>query len=77
MDNSLLLQCEDCKKNLEDFLELSNATEDQKVLLTQFAVFMEMRRLKSNQRTQVLQTSSPLFTEDWTTKVTDNLRVTC
>ena len=44
-----LLQCEDCKKAFNEFIELSNVDKDSTTYkeLERYTVFMEMRRMKN------------------------------
>jgi hypothetical protein len=56
MDIGRLLQCESCKKDLEEFIDLYEIYDQEKVdALENFAVFMEIRRLKTNQKTPFLK----------------------
>lgn len=52
-----LLQCDQCNKDLEDFLsKFPNASKETVEALELFAVFLEMRRLKRKQINPVIQT---------------------
>jgi hypothetical protein len=60
-DLLMLLQCDNCKENLEAFIREKAVTREQEELLAQFALFCEVRRLKAAQVQQISWPSNNQF----------------
>lgn len=57
-----MLQCGECKAALEEFIEKSDLSEAAQEILAQFAVFMELRRLRENKVGQTV-----IYPDRWVT----------
>jgi hypothetical protein len=75
MDISKLLQCERCKKDLDEFMVLYGVVDKGQILaLENFAVFMELRRLKANQRPPITINRDGIFDSPFNK---DPYKITC